>query len=145
MKTYLVAVVYTGKSQAFIPSRWYKVKAMRKSTAEKRAILKARAEFPRYLKFAAVADTLTARKRKSLRVAIRTARYDAERLTHNLKCDKWYLERLMKNRHSPLITKTEWARDYQRAQAYVVKDNARIDNHEAYYLQLLELQDAING
>ena len=59
---YMVAVVYTGTSKKFIPSRWYKIRAARKSTAEKRALLKARAEMPLYTKFIAVADSWTYEK-----------------------------------------------------------------------------------
>ena len=68
---FMVAVVYVGTSKKFIPSRWYKICAARKSTAEKRALLKARAEMPLYTKFIATADSWTYKKIRAIGAARR--------------------------------------------------------------------------
>ena len=74
-RKYFVAVTYDGKSNADVPSVMYTVNANSKAVAEARAIAKARAEFPRYSKFMAIAESLTPRKIKRFNRDFKEAQY----------------------------------------------------------------------
>lgn len=131
MKEFVVAAVYTGKSKALVPSRWYKIKASSKSVAAKRALVKAQADNPRYSSYTVTVDTLSARKIKRFNLAFGELRDELKNVQAEFNRYIYYSKSAPRN-------------DYLYA-----FDLKRLDElltwHKARYFPILALSNVING
>ena len=148
MKEWVVAV---NHKYGLTPSRLYKVQASTRSVAEDRGIKKAVADYPQFKAFTAVADTLTRWKAKAIKDEAGAARIE---LCHHIEWAKnwWRLFRGAVNRSINWRAKygiEDWKRNFARREICYMKNyrahKTRLQSLEAYWWQLLELLDVING